>query len=98
MKGPRRFGDFELKYYNSQTAKVAILPVPYDKTSTWIKGAAKGPEAILAASYNLEFYDIETDSEVFRKGIYTEPAIEGFDTPEQMAKAVRGRVDDILKR
>jgi len=48
-----------------------MLPVPFDKTSTWIKGADKGPAAILEASANLEFYDIETDSEVFRKGIFT---------------------------
>ncbi|MHC4524738.1 MAG: agmatinase [Planctomycetota bacterium] len=97
-KKRKHFGDFSPEHTDPDTAVVSILPVPYDGTSTWIKGADKGPQAILNASYNLEFYDIETDSEVFRKGIYTEPAIEGFDTPEQMAKAVRGRVDDILKR
>jgi agmatinase len=52
-------------------ASTVILPVPFDKTSTWQKGADKGPAAILEASANLEFYDIETDSEVFKKGIYT---------------------------
>jgi agmatinase len=92
------FGDFSPEHTNPDTAAITILPVPYDGTSTWIKGANKGSQAILNASYNLEFYDIETDSEVFRKGIYTEPAVEGIDEPEQMVKAVRGRVDDILKR
>ena len=48
-----------------------ILPVPFDKTSTWLKGADKGPAAIIEASRYLEFYDIETDSEVFKKGIFT---------------------------
>jgi len=48
-----------------------ILPIPFDKTSTWLKGADKGPAAIIEASRYLEFYDIETDSEVFKKGIYT---------------------------
>jgi agmatinase len=52
-------------------ASTVILPIPFDKTSTWIKGADKGPEAIIEASRYLEFYDIETDSEVFKKGIYT---------------------------
>ena len=60
---------------NSETdygrAPTVILPVPFDKTSTWQKGADKGPAAILEASANIEFYDIETDSEVFKKGIYT---------------------------
>jgi agmatinase len=52
-------------------ASVVVLPVPFDKTSTWLKGADKGPAAIIEASRYLEFYDIETDSEVFRKGIFT---------------------------
>jgi agmatinase len=52
-------------------SSVVILPVPFDKTSTWLKGADKGPAAIIEASRYLEFYDIETDSEVFKKGIFT---------------------------
>ena len=52
-------------------ASAVILPVPFDKTSTWIKGADKGPAAIIEASRYLELYDIETDSEVFKKGIFT---------------------------
>ena len=31
-------------------SNIAVLPVIYDKTSTWIKGADKGPLAILEAS------------------------------------------------
>lgn len=93
----QQFGDFEPVYYNPQTAKAAILPVPYDGTSTWVKGADKGPAAILAASYNLEFYDIETDSEVFRQGIFTEPPVEGFADPEKLAQVVRGRIEMLLK-
>jgi agmatinase len=52
-------------------ASTVILPIPFDKTSTWLKGADKGPAAIIEASGYLELYDIETDSEVFRKGIFT---------------------------
>ena len=94
----RQFGDFESQYTDPDTAAVAILPVPYDGTSTWIKGADKGPQAILDASCNLEFYDIETDSEVFRKGIAVEPAVEGVDSPERMTEAVRQRVAGIFER
>ncbi|MBA4418073.1 MAG: agmatinase [Syntrophus sp. (in: bacteria)] len=52
-------------------AFAVILPVPFDKTSTWLKGADKGPAAIIEASPYLELYDIETDSEVYKKGIFT---------------------------
>ena len=82
------FGDFDKKYTDKENAKIVILPVPYDGTSTWIKGASKGPGAILEASYNLEFYDIETDSEVFKQGIYTAGAIKENGRPETMVGAV----------
>jgi agmatinase len=36
-----------------------------------MKGADKGPAALIEASQYLEFYDIETDSEVLNKGIFT---------------------------
>ncbi len=52
-------------------ASTIILPIPFDKTSTWLKGADKGPAAIIEASKYLELYDIETDSEVYKKGIFT---------------------------
>jgi len=52
-------------------APTVILPIPFDKTSTWLKGADKGPAAIIEASKYLEFYDIETDTEVYKEGIFT---------------------------
>lgn len=86
------FGDFESCYTDFQTAQIVILPVPYDQTSTWIKGADKGPEAILKASKNLEFYDILTDSEVFRKGIATDAPVQVCPTPDEMVEQVHRRM------
>ncbi len=91
------YGDFEEQYHRYETAAIAILPVPYNGTSTWLKGADKGPQAILEASPNMEFYDIETDSEVFRHGIATLDPILEASAPEAMAKAVEEKMDDILK-
>ena len=64
------FGGNEV-VYNYQESEIIIVPVPYDETSTWMKGADKGPDAILEASVNLEFYDVETSSEAHLKGINT---------------------------
>ena len=60
------------KYARLDDAKVVLIPVPYDGTSTWGKGADKGPDAFLEASENMELFDIETRSEVYKKGIYLE--------------------------
>ena len=91
------YGDFEEQYTNYETAAIAILPVAYDGTSTWLKGADKGPQAILEASPNMEFYDIETDSEVFKQGIATLDMITENTSPEAMAHEVEVQIDQILK-
>jgi len=84
-----QFGDFPEKYRGYEQSSIVLLPVPYDNTSTWLKGADRGPEALLRASYNLEFYDIETRSEVFRKGICTLDPVVCPEDPEAMVEAVR---------
>ncbi len=42
---PKTFGDLPARYADPATARAAILPAPYDGTSTWIKGADRGPDA-----------------------------------------------------
>lgn len=86
------FGYLPDEYCSIDGAAVAILPVPYDGTSTWIKGADKGPQAIIEASANLELYDIETDSEVYEVGIFTDKPMEGLLFPADVVQAVYERV------
>lgn len=90
------YGEFEEEFTLYENAAIAILPVPYDGTSTWLKGADKGPKAILEASFNMEFYDIETDSEVFTHGIATVDPVTEDSSPEVMAAEVERRVNALL--
>ena len=78
-----RLPDGDSDYRQSSTV---VLPIPFDKTSTWLKGSDKGPEAIIGASGYLELYDIETDSEVFRKGIYTAKPIKSASSSSLLRK------------
>ncbi len=89
------FGGNEV-VYNYQESEIVIVPVPYDETSTWMKGADKGPDAILNASVNLEFYDIETASEAHLKGIYTVPPILQKESPESLTEDVYYRILTLL--
>jgi len=75
-------------YAKLDTSKIVLIPVPYDGTSTWQKGADKGPEAFLDASENMELYDIETDSEVYKEGIYLAESVTENSSPEAMVAAV----------
>jgi agmatinase len=92
MKQQVNFGDPPQKYCAYNKAKIVILPVPFDATSTWIKGADKGPAAILEASANMETYDIETDSEVFKQGIFTDKPTKEKKSPEKMVVELKARV------
>ena len=59
-----------------ESARAALLPVPYDRTCSYVKGAAGGPEAILAASPNAEWYDEELDLDLETIGIATLPPLD----------------------
>ncbi|OQA01662.1 MAG: N(1)-aminopropylagmatine ureohydrolase [Planctomycetes bacterium ADurb.Bin401] len=85
------FCDLTKEHSNYPAAKIVILPAPFDATSTWIKGADKGPDAILEASANMETYDIETDSEVFKQGIFTDKPIKEKKSPEKMVAELKAR-------
>jgi agmatinase len=89
------FGGNEV-VYNYDESGIVIVPVPYDETSTWMKGADKGPDAILHASVNLEFYDVETSSEAHLKGIHTIAPVLEKETPEKLVKAVYDRILSLL--
>ena len=90
------FGGIPPIYTSYESSPVVILPVPFDATSTWIKGADRGPDAILEASANMELYDIDTDSEVYLKGIYTAEPTREKSSPEKLAAEVSGKVKKYL--
>ncbi|MBT8324285.1 MAG: agmatinase [Winogradskyella sp.] len=81
-----------------EQAKIVLIPVPYDGTSTWQKGADKGPEAFLNASENMELYDIETDSEVYQQGIHLTEPITEKNSPEAMVAEVHKQTKMFIKK
>lgn len=82
---PEEFAQYE-------DAKVVLIPVPFDGTSTWVKGADKGPKAFLNASENMELYDIETQTEPYRVGIWLDPPVKEKRSPEVVREKVYNRV------
>ena len=92
---PHNFLKIPGEFSSYDKSKIAILPVPFDRTSTWIKGADLGPKAIIEASANIEFYDIETRSEVYEKGIFTDKPII-VNSSEEMIKKVHEKIKNLL--
>ena len=94
MNTRKTYAGISEEYGKLSTSKIVLIPVPYDGTSTWQKGADKGPQAFLEASENMELYDIETDSEVYKEGVYLADAITENASPETLVDAVH----DITKK
>jgi len=92
----RNFGGIENRYAGYDNARILLQSVPYDGTSTWGKGADRAFEAFLEASENMELYDIETDSEVYKQGIHILPEITENKSPEAVYREVYSRTRELL--
>lgn len=95
---PNNYGGLPKEVSAYDRARVAVLPVPYDGTCTYQKGARFGPKALLTASQNMELYDEELDWDPCEIGIHTLPSIKPGKKPEQVVeqvyRAVRKPVQD----
>ncbi len=96
IKRMDHFLDMDDEFLQLESAAYVLLSVPYDGTSTFVKGADKGPQAILDASDSLELYDIQYDIDASKAGVYTDHHEYDLSTPEAMVKSVYGRVSHFL--
>jgi len=62
----QNFLGLESDHCDPVKARVIILPVPFEKTSTFGAGSHHGPEAILSASRQVELFDTELGHEPYR--------------------------------
>lgn len=75
-------------------ADVIVQPVPYEATVSYGTGTGAGPRAVLAASRYVELYDHELDSEPYRIGVHTLPALElPKASPEAALRELRRAYD-----
>jgi agmatinase len=100
LLSPRQnFAGLSSPHTDLQTARVVILPVPYDSTTEWHSGAREGPQAIISASQYLELYDIELDREIYKVGIHTLPAVQPLlSSPEKMIERVYRVAGELVKQ
>jgi agmatinase len=96
MSEKKTFGGIESRYAQFDTSEILLQSIPYDGTSTWGKGADTGFPAFIEATENMELYDIETDSEVYRRGIHILPEIKEKSSPESVYHAVRSTTEKLL--
>ena len=96
---PQNFAGLVPPYADLSTAKVVILPVPYDSTTEWHSGTREGPEAIINASQYLELYDIELNRETYKVGIHTLPKVQPLlNSPEEMIDRVYRIARELIRQ
>lgn len=85
---PTNFGLLPEDQADYATSRVAVLPVPFERTVSYGRGTAAGPAAILRASQSMELYDEELRFEPAEIGIATLPPFlpEAFDLADAMAE------------
>jgi agmatinase len=86
---PRSFDD----------ARVVVLPIPVDRTTSYVPGTRNGPREILQASSHMELWDEEIGADVHSVGISTLPEMElPFGEMEPLIAEIRRVASEILKR
>jgi agmatinase len=73
---PLAFGGALPHVRSFDESKVVILPVPVDRTTSYIPGTRNGPREILQASSHMELWDEEVGTDVHAVGIFTLPEME----------------------
>ncbi len=81
------------------TARVAILPIPLDRTTSYVPGTRTGPHEILVASSHMELWDEETETDVHGLGIFTLPEMEcPFASMDEVMREIRRVAAEIVSR
>lgn len=94
---PYGFGGLPPELTDPRTARVAVLSVPYDMTTSYVAGARRGPEAIIEASRHMELFDEDERVDFSRVGIATcDPLCADSRGPELMAQAVDEAVAGLI--
>ena len=95
---PLCFGGTLPEATSFESAKVVILPVPLESTTSYVPGTRNGPREILVASTHLELWDEETSCDIHPVGIYTLPEMElPFDDMGEIMDEIRRVAAAILE-
>ena len=80
-------------------ARVVILPIPLDRTTSYVPGTRNGPHEILVASSHMELWDEETQTDVHSIGIFTLPEMEfPFASMDEVVREIRRVTAEIVNR
>lgn len=96
---PLMFGGALPETRTFDDSRVVILPIPVDRTTSYVPGTRNGPREILQASSHMELWDEEIGVDVHREGIFTLPEMElPFGEMAPLVAEIRRVAWEILRR
>jgi agmatinase len=95
---PLAYGGTKPTTLSFEQSRIVVLPVPFDRTTSYVSGTRNGPREILVASSHMELWDEETETDVHGVGIYTLPEMEfPFGDIDSCMQEIRRVTGDILR-
>jgi agmatinase len=96
---PLAFGGLLPDAKSFDDSAIAILPIPVDRTTSYVSGTRNGPREILLASSHMELWDEEVGADVHGVGIYTMPEMElPFGELAPLMAEIRRVAGEVLAR
>src|SRR5436190_23262205 len=96
---PGEFGGTKPTTTDFDKSRVIILPIPLDRTTTYVPGTRSGPHEILVASSHMELWDEETGTDVHSVGIFTMPEMEfPFAGMDAVVAEIRRVASELVSR
>lgn len=93
------FLDTPPEEHDYESARLVVIPIPYDGTTSFRTGSRYGPAAIIDASRHLEDFDVELGCDPSASGIFTMPELTpDASGPERVVEQVRAAVEETLMR
>ena len=83
-------------YDNPDNSFGVVAPIPFEFSTSYGKGASKGPKAIVKASQYIELYDEVLDCEVYKNGIITTEITDLKQKPGKAFKQIQKRIHKYL--
>ena len=92
------FGDLDPGHRGETGTRFAVVAVPLERTTSYGKGAAGGPAAIVEASRYLELFDEQYGIQAADEGIWTvEPFLSDAETLDRNLHLIYSKSADLLK-
>jgi agmatinase len=80
----------------AERPRAIVLPLPYEATTSYLQGTARGPQAILEASTQVELLDEDAGDEPYRLGLATRHPLDVGGDPETVIRRIADAVESEL--